>query len=803
MATRHDVGAPPAKRKLTTYGKSSKKPATIIRPPRPSQEVARATDRAAALQQSKIATMRQPQIATSSSTTTTTAELDDSSPEPLSLDGPTDLKLPAPSVGKGATTEKKRKISQIYSGIEQGQDPLSEDSSPSAPKPRRSRVSSPSDHLGAKGKAAAAARRMPSAPTDAMDIDTVDGALSSPPPTPTPHKDRKPNGKDVSKKTHPFSPNTYEILDALHVSDDKKKQRQHQIPVRLATEQLPKPKAPTTLGSASRTTPRPTTKPPTSVSNPNKKPRRKLIDALVEQMEESDEPAVEDKAESQASWNEPPTSSSQPSQGSAADSQSSPSQTPKPRRPNGNIRTFSRGGSSLKFTYGQSKLTMLEEDNLLEAMIVPDDTDSAPKARRLELGGPKKLPKLGLGFDDDDTSGASPKAKMRDIHELKQAGKNNRDADDMIDLSDQIGLPSATPSSSRRAALLQAAEKMRQKEYRQHLRDYGVEAMIFRDIGSETDPVSGYLVASILLHILANSSAPHILRLLREQDAGSFFARLIGLDEDLKRLARDRKSNLSKRSQAALIAIQAGLLDLPCWNSTRPIAASPRTVALKCLDILISQDVDIGSEPMIFPASVTNNLFMVLSAAKEPEFWDDPSAAETFDVRCALSVLEFHAVKAMESHGDSEQFTAQYLPVVADAFGAALENPAARNSELEGLLLKLVLNMTNSSATAPDTFVAKGIMPVLSSSVCTSFSQALATVSGDGWAEDILNGLVLRLGILINFAEQSMPVRRAVFESPGDNSSPMQELIQLFLANHRATADVSKILNPKTCTTVD
>ncbi|KAI0123497.1 hypothetical protein BJ170DRAFT_599458 [Xylariales sp. AK1849] len=786
MASRHDFSAQP-RRKIVTYGKTTRKTSTLVRPRQQAPEAGTLNGGAALSRSSEMATTRQQHPATNAFS----APLD-SSPEPLSLERPAEPQLPVNEARKGANTKRKRKISHVYSANAQGQDPLSEDSSPSAPKPRRSRVSSPSDHLTARGKGNITGRRMRSASTDldAMDIDAADGSLSSPPPTPTPPKGRRVNGGGTNKKALPFSPNTMQILGKLKVSDDEKDVRQHQMPVRLASEQRPKPKpSPTSVLSSERSSRIPR-QAPTSAPKLAKKPRRKLIDALVEQMEESDE-SFEERPQSQVSSSQPVVSSSQASDMSALDSQSSPTQTPKPRRMHGraDVRAFSRSGSSLKYTYGQSKVTMLEDDNLLDAIAVPEDTAFSLKGRRLELRGPKKLPSSGLESDDDDSrSGTSPKGKMRDIHELRQAGANSRVADEMFDLSSQIGVPSVKPSSSRRAALLQVAEKVCQKGHRQQLRDHGIDDMILKDVGKETDLISGYLISTTLIHILATTTTTHILRLLRAEDAGKLFGRLLDVDEDIKRLARDRKSNLSKRSQASLAGIQSALLELPIWEPTKPVSISPRTVALKCLDLLISQDVNIGGEEEIFPLEVTSSLFTVLEVAQEPEFWDDPTF-EVFDVRCALSVLEFHAVKAMESQANGEKLAAQYLPIVANAFGAALRNPAARYCELEGLLLKLVLNMTNSSASAPDVFVAKGLMPTLSSSVCLSFSQALTAVSKDEWAEGLLDGLVLRLGILINFAEKSMAVRKAVYESPGDIISPMNKLIQLFLTNHRATAD--------------
>jgi hypothetical protein len=802
MASKHEPAGAQPRRKLVTYGKTVKKTNTFSRARslQPSSGPERAAPTAAPTRPQQQQQERDPFAFDDSH--------DESSPEPLSL-GHARL----PSLGKDGA-QRKRKIAHVYSADEQGQDPLSEGSSPSVPKGKpRSRVTSPSEPpVASIGKVLATRQPPPPPPpppaADTMEVDATDHLLSSPPPAPIVSKERRPNGKGIAKKETPFSPNTVQLFNNLHVGaknsreqprkqpreQPREQRREQQIPVRLAKSTS---KPPTNITESSGKVLEKTSRskrPPTSAPQPAKRPRRKLIDTLKAQRDESDDDP--EKSESQVSWSEPVASSSQTSENSAIPH--SPSETPRSRRvPGGNtVRTYARSGSSLKYTYGQSKVSMLEEEDLLDALSVPMDTGfSSLKGRRLELG-PKVLPKSDMDLENDPDTCASPKGKIRDIHELRQAGENSRVADEMFDLSSQIGKPSAKPSSARRSALLQVADKVRQKDYLRRVRDHEIDALILKDVGDETDIVSGYLISTILLHILATAAAPHIIQLLRDGNVGQLFGRLLAIEDKIKTVARDRKSNLSKRSQGMLLSVEAASLELSIWSPIKLTSTSPRTVALKCLDLLINGDANLGGDETLFPATVTNSLFEILGDAREPEFWDDITASEAFDVHCSLSVLEFHIVKLMEVEDTTEELVTKYLPTVADAFGAALGNMVARNSSLEALLLKLVLNMTNSSTSAPGIFVKKGLLPILTKSICECFSQALAVASGQDWTEGVLDGLVLRIGTLINFAEKNMAVRKAVHESPGDSGSPLQELIRIFLANHRATAEVRCEMSP-------
>lgn len=762
---------------LKTYGSSSKKPSTFAR----SSQQGTNGSRAALARSASEA----PAPAQQDEYDPYSFPGDDSSPEPLSINTNPKVELAA-NKGMRTNIERKRKIAHVYPTNDHGQDPLSEHSSPVAPRPKqRSRVSSPTENVIApKVKTHTATRRLRSTSIEVMDLDAVDAALSSPPPTPLAPKERKSQTEKPLQEELPFSPNTMHILGNLNVADTPPRQH-HQIPVRPRLKQSATAPSVSRVATQGHKQHAPTT---TLAPQPAKKPRRKLIDALVEQMEDSDDP-TEEKTSSQVSWTEPVVTSSPVSDGVDSESHS---QTPKSRRTFGSTtsRTFARSGSLLKRTYGQ-KVTLLEEDNLLDAFVLPEESGFSAR-RRLELT-PKKLSKT-VSDHEEHLEESTLRNHIKDIHELKQAGANSRVADEMMDLSTRINQPTVKPSSNRRGALLEIAEKSQRKDFRQRLCDYGIDAIILKGVGDETDMISGYLIAAILLQMLAGSTAPHIIQILQNEDAGNLFGRLLQQDQDIMRLARDRKSNLSKRYQGLILTTQTALLKLPIWEPAKPESTSPRTLAAKCLELIISQDAHLGTDDALFPPSVTKGLFDTIAAAQEAGFWDNTAAQHTFDVHCALSVLEYHAVKVMEAQS-GERLAAEYLPSVADAFGIALQQPTCHD-DVPGLLLKLVLNMTNSSVTAPDIFIAKGLLLPLSMSICASFTQSLSVVAGGKeWTDGLLDGLVLRLGILINFAEQSTAVREAVYNdrNPG-GESPTKELIRLFLANHRSTADVSNFV---------
>ncbi|OTB16914.1 hypothetical protein K445DRAFT_349661 [Daldinia sp. EC12] len=785
MSMKQDFGAP-RKKGLTTYGKAARKRQTkpLITPsdfpPIPEDD--------SVPKHKATVTRRRPTLLSS-------PLRDPSSPTSRGLDASADINAKQQNSSQDNTqiSDRKRKISQVYASKGRAQEPYQAGQRDVSPDHVRRRPH-PYTSMPRQTVLSTSRQRTRPTPLEPMDTDTTEAKLSSPPPTPTLPKGSRP------LKTTSIKGSTGSTSDVAMAGRAKHDIAQQKIPLRFARESIPKPKVPSLLSDGADNEVRST---PQSVPDSGTKKRRKrIIDTLVEQRKDDEVETVEETLESQESSSQL-TLNRQISDVSMTDSQSLP-QTPS-RKPAAtqatSTRTFTRSSSALKFTYGQGRKVLEEEVDILESLALPE-TSVPLKGRRLELGTPKKpVHTKGILDDDEDGLSGSPNSKLRDIHELRQAGANSRVADTMQDLADQIGSPSDKPSSSRRAALLQVAEKIKDKTFMRQCRDHGVEAALLKDVGTETDVISGYLILSILVTILAKWPSAHTQQLIRLGKPANLLALLLGVTRDIKVIARDRKSNLSKRSQTSLIAIQTMLSELSVWGEARPPLISPRSLALKCLHLLITQNIHAAKDPAIFSPAVTEALFVVLSEAVEStEHWDYPAAAEAIDLANALSILDFYAVSFDESHRSNADWTTRYLPIVADVFSASSRNavpdvPAQESGSkpLESAILKLTINLTNNSLEAPEIFVSKGLIPALANSISSNFARIWASLSQDAWVDGILDSLVLRLGILINFSEHSPLVRQVIDDCRHDNQRPVDELIRLFLENYRRTAEADSM----------
>ena len=691
-------------------------------------------------------------------------------------------------------SDRKRKFSQVSSKAQ---------TEKSAVNFKRSSSSAPiiSDDTPSSSLSSTRRPRMTSASSEDADIDMVEAKLSSPPPTPTRARLPKSATRATPKTDLPFSPNTMQIWDTLLDSDDEnakkaKKNQQRQIPMRLAPRSTPKShvrQLSSHIATTSRREPK-TETPKPARTVPSERPRRRLIDALAEQApDETDGEASDDSV--QLTQSQPSQRSTQAFPESTQASATSDTQ-PKTNQKTGQLfarPTLTPRPHAPKRTYGQNTKVLEEDDNdiLLQGFDLPDLASHSLKGKRLEIRDPKTWSNTaGLGEEDDLVTG-SPSTKIRDIYELRQAGANTRVADEMQDLAEQIGVPTSKPSSSRRAALLRIADEIKNRDFMRHLRDHGIDSMILKGVARETDVVSAYLILSILATILSESSSPHIIRLLQDEQIGKVFARLLRCPDSMKKIVQDRKNNLSKRSQSAVLGIHDNLRKLPIWGSAKPTSVSARSLSIKCLHLLVAQGPSLGRDSTIFPQDVIDGLFAVLEkAAEDPDYLNYPETDESVDLCNTLSVLDFYIVSVTGSEDESGSRPDQLLPILADIFGTFLRRPDSKDKALETSILKLTINLTNNNLRAPDICISKGLIPALAGSICSSFGQVLASVSQDHWTDGIIDGLVLRLGILINFSEHSVQVRQVTHDCHYENIRPIDELIRLFLENYRRTAEV-------------
>ncbi|KAL2151989.1 hypothetical protein VTH82DRAFT_5173 [Thermothelomyces myriococcoides] len=596
----------------------------------------------------------------------------------------------------------------------------------------------------------------------------------------TPERDA--NMKDDVPTSMPFSAKTSRRLKTLNISKSPVPKKQ-QIPIRLsAPHSKPAPKSPTRLAAAGTAA-----EEQAPTGQPSQK-RRRLIDALAEQAEEETS-SSEDETSSQAS--ESPNARSP----SAVQASPTPVPTGLSRQPATTARpVLATKKTGPKFTYSQQRSMLADdEDPLLGVGGLGNLGDSPAGGALFNLGRLTKSSTINTipYLDEDDET--SNTGAVRSIHELRQAGANSRFTDEMDDILDRASLPSAKPSSLRRGALLEVAQKLRDKDFRQQFRNHSDGGNLFRSLADETDLISGYAILATVTTLLAATTSAHLVQQLRSQGLATLVSRLLDFPTDIVLLAKDRKQNLSKNGQLTIEAIKSSLLELPVWKPSSPTSLSPRTLALKCLDLFMRQPSHALAEDEVLSQEVTDPLFSILAeGVSNAACWELPSQNESCDFYLALYVLEGYSVSAMQSRL-SPVWTRDYAPIVAEVLEAALQRPTDQLGDLESLTLRISLNITNHNEEASRMFVEKGLLRRLAESACSAFETVLSSMKVDSFKSKVLEALIMMLGAMINFCVYYPPASRSLEVQDDDAESPLDRLIRHFADNHTKTSDADSM----------
>ena len=552
----------------------------------------------------------------------------------------------------------------------------------------------------------------------------------------------------------------------------------HHIPLRLSSTK-PKPQP---LPVQRNPSPPPNAEASTTVAPPR---RKRLIDALVAQKGEDSSSDEDDN------FSESPRGRQSP-QFQDPSSPNPSTMTPSKRLARPMLATKKSGP---KFTYTQQRSMLAENDPLFDGggLGGMGMDDSLSGGALFNIGRMTKSAALdAFSFMDEEDETVNTGA-VRSIHELRQAGANSRFADEIEDILDRVGSPSEKPSSLRRGALFELAQKTNEKSFRSQLRNHGGADDVFKLLDKETDLISGFAIGAVVANMMATSASTLLLQQLKTQGFATLIERLLGEPRDIVQFAKERKQNVSRNGQTTLGTIEASLLKLPIWETALPKLVSPRTLALKCLDLTMRQSTQMTNEFEVFSPKVTDQLFSILAAgASDQACWEFPKEQASIDFFLALYVLEGHSIYAMQSHL-SPTWTAHYVPIVADVLETTLARPTDKFSDLESLSLRITLNMTNHNHDASGTLVNKGLLQSLAQSACVAFDVVLNSMKADAFLSKVYESLIMMLGVMINFCVYYPPAGKSLDTKAGTPGPQLERLIQLFADNHSKTSDVSPL----------
>jgi hypothetical protein len=414
---------------------------------------------------------------------------------------------------------------------------------------------------------------------------------------------------------------------------------------------------------------------------------------------------------------------------------------------------------------------MLAEQDLLSS-IDPSSSqsqDEAAETPRRRRGAIPTLSRLHSLDEDDEEADTQPGGGIRTFHELRQAGANKRFVDEVEDLSERIGVPTKQPSM-RRSGLLDLIGKTHDKAFLRSLISNGMDQRLFLRIGDETDIISGFIIASLLVILLNSTASPIATSHLLNQGFSDFIGRLLKVDDTITSLSQQRKMNISKMTQALLAQEHKKLLEMPIWGEVQPTRLSPRTVALACLYFVAKQNRESGIAGSIVSDKVAESLFSIVNLYTDESSWQPTGPLQLADLHLSISTLELSSLGLSKIPGNTGWGSHQ-LAIIRDIAHVILRVSLGDLSSTKALVLGLALNITNNNSQASKTFSTASFIHDAFSAILSDFKVLLDMIPGDKQSTSV-DGLILTLGIMINLFEWSdrakEPTHVLANESLGD-----------------------------------
>ncbi len=493
-----------------------------------------------------------------------------------------------------------------------------------------------------------------------------------------------------------------------------------------------------------------------SIPDPNTAPRRqRLIDTLVAQRAESPESDQDTDSESISD-----AEKGIPNARRIHAMGDSTYNSPSPQIRLGLVRTPDRRSApaknrKIKLTYSSSRSFLSGSQSQNDAAMF-DDGDSVLPAPSEEdpFAAPLSPPAADYDFEDDLDG---PKFGIQSVHELRRAGANNRFSDEMDDLLSRIGKPSAAPSSLRRNALCELANKLQQKEFAGQFRDHVARDNIVKSIGSEEDMISGFALTAALVAFLSVNPAPHLLRQLTTEKIGQLLNRLFREQRDVLEISAQKQLGLSRTTKSSLENLKKSILQMTIWHGQNPTSLTPRTIALQLL-VILSRSADMQCLEHL-TSDIERDIAMMVhtnSRQRPPRHVD--------------YVLIILALEAQSTLISLENET--YATAIKGCLQVTLDTWLLQNDILDNTTLKLAINITNSEIGA-SVFDDSSLLSRLVASISEGLSQIQSTLQKGNFQNKLYDELLLILGILINILEHCPAARTSVVGGSLDTAAAL------------------------------
>jgi hypothetical protein len=425
-------------------------------------------------------------------------------------------------------------------------------------------------------------------------------------------------------------------------------------------------------------------------------------------------------------------------------------------------QTTSGFGSRAKNTYAKQRSYLQEqnpEDELMMSMDMDDPLTSGSQTR------------------DSQTEDEEEASQARGMHELRRQGQNHKFELEVSMLTDDM-FPKCTPSI-RRAALLELCTKMADATFTHELMDSSLAQQFLKNLVSNGEIIFDFATAVAIVFILRAKPAYTVLDELRRPELLSTLAKLLEHDLDVQKIAKNRKTNLSRLAHDATILLRSTLLASNVWSSIKPETVSPQLVTLKALDLLVLGLREVGSVDPIITADTLGKLVDIAYSVSERYSNGKCDDNDETVLHTTLSIMEATSL----ANKNSVAWSASMMQHLASAMACVFQ---IGHAPMVTMAVKLCMNLTNNKPKACQQFSGSPFVQSLVQSIISRW-KLLQDGIEEAQRTEALDTLILSLGAMINLTEHSDQARLNA-----DNGQRLLEtLVDTFVEGSAKTTQVS------------
>lgn len=419
-------------------------------------------------------------------------------------------------------------------------------------------------------------------------------------------------------------------------------------------------------------------------------------------------------------------------------------------------------GNRPKFTYAKARSYLQEanpEDEFYMSMDIDEPTISASQTR------------------DSQTEDEEEMSQVRANHELKRHGQNTKFEWENLMLIDDIA--SKSSNSIRRSALLELTTKMADASFAHELLDSSLAQQFLDNLTSNGEIIFDFAAAVATVFMLNTNPTYTTLEQIHHSNHMTSLVKLLDNTIDIEKIAKNRKTNLSRIAIDAVVTFRLTTLKGCSWSPAQPEILSPQIIAIKALEPLELGLRGTGSAESAISQDALVKLVEIAYTAAERCKAEKKVVTDQMVLKSAISILEAASLATQQRL----VWTAQMMQSLALSMSIVFQ---LGDAAAITLAVKLCMNLTNNKPKACHQFSNAAFVRSLTQSI-TNRIHLLQQGREDEQRTETLDTLILSLGAMINLTEHSDQAR----VNTDDGDGLLETLVKAFVEGSARTTQVS------------